>query len=231
MLAIPGTLHEFGRTISREAAERVARDWWQLLLNGLLLIVSGMLIFSIDWTIRSLATFIGALFIFQGLMETLNGGIDAGVRRANVATGLLSIAAGVAIVVWPSPGLLVLGVFLGAWLIIVGTVTVSASLAARRLIPNWWLLLITGLLEIPLGVLALADPGSTLAALITVGGIWAVVVGVMRTVISFELKRLPEDVDRMLSAQSAGSDAAAQGNGAGNPVPHGQRPRNPIGQL
>jgi uncharacterized membrane protein HdeD (DUF308 family) len=227
MLAIPGTLHEFGRTISREAAERIARYWWQLLLNGLLLIISGVLIFSIDWTIRSLATFIGALFIFQGLMETLNGGIDAGVRRTNVVTGLLSIAAGVAIVVWPSPGLLVLAVFLGAWLIVVGTLTVSGSLAARRLIPNWWLLLITGLLEIPLGVLALADPGQTLAALITVGGIWAVAIGVMRTLISFELKRLPEDVDRMLSAQGATADAAAQSNG----VQHGQGARNPIGQL
>jgi uncharacterized membrane protein HdeD (DUF308 family) len=231
MLAIPGTLHEFGRTISREAAERIARYWWQLLLNGLLLIVSGVLIFSIDWTIRSLATFIGALFIFQGLMETLNGGIDAGVRRANAVTGLLSIAAGVAIVVWPSPGLLVLGVFLGAWLIVVGTLTVSGSLAARRLIPNWWLLLITGLLEIPLGVLALADPGSTLAALITVGGIWAVAIGVMRTLVAFELKRLPEDVDRMLSAQPAAADAAAQGNGSGNAAQHGQGARDPIGQL
>jgi uncharacterized membrane protein HdeD (DUF308 family) len=220
MLAIPGTLHEFGRTISRESAERIARYWWQLLLSGLLLIVSGVLIFSIDWTLRSLATFIGALFIFQGLTETLNSGVDALARRANFATGLLSIAAGVAIVVWPSPGLLVLAVFLGAWLIVVGTLTVSGSLAARRLIPNWWLLLITGLLEIPLGVLALADPGSTLAALITVGGIWAVVVGVMRTIVSFELKRLPEDVNRLFPAQSAGADAAAQGNGAGNAVPH-----------
>jgi uncharacterized membrane protein HdeD (DUF308 family) len=57
------------------------------------------------------------------------------------------------------------------------------------------LLLIIGLLEIPLGVLALADPGATLAAFVTVGGIWAVAVGVMRVVLSFEIKRLPQTVD------------------------------------
>ena len=216
MLAIPGTLHEFGRTISRDAAERISRYWWQLLLNGLLLIVSGVLIFSIDWTIRSLATFIGALFILQGLTEALNAGIDARVRGANVATGLLSIAAGVVIIVWPSPGLLALSVFLGAWLIVVGTITISGSLAARRLIGSWWLLLITGLLEVPLGVLALADPGATLAALITVGGIWAVAVGVMRTVISFELKRLPEEVDRMFSSQPGGGSDATPANRTGD---------------
>jgi len=229
MLAIPGTLHEFGRTISRDAAERISRYWWQLLLNGLVLIVAGVLIFSIDWTIRSLATFIGALFIFQGLTEVLNRGIDQSAARANLVTGLLSAAAGVAIIVWPSPGLLAVAVFLGAWLIVVGTFAISGSLAARRLLPNWWLLLVAGLLEVALGVLALADPGATLAALVTVGGIWAVAVGVTRAVISFELKRLPEDVDRMFPEQAGGGAAAAQANGAGDGAASRQAGLHPAG--
>jgi uncharacterized membrane protein HdeD (DUF308 family) len=195
MFVAPGHAPRFGYTLTRDAAAQVARNWWVLLLNGALLIVAGFLIFSIDWTIRSLATFIGALFIFQGLMEALTTGIDARVRRANVLTGLLSMAAGVAIIVWPKPGLLAVAIFLGAWLIVSGTINIAGAFAARRILPNWWLLLILGLVEVPLGVLALADPGATLAALITVGGIWAVAVGVMRIVLAFELKRLPEDVD------------------------------------
>jgi uncharacterized membrane protein HdeD (DUF308 family) len=210
MLANPGTLHEFGRTLSRDAAERIARNWWQLLLNGLVLIVAGVLIFSIDWTVRSLATFIGALFIFQGLSEALDGGVDDRVRRANVLAGLLSAGAGVAIIVWPKPGLLAVAIFLGAWLIVVGTLTISGALAARKLFGSWWLLLIMGLLEVALGVLALADPGATLAALVTVGGIWAVAVGVMRVVISFELKRLPQDIDALLAGRPSGAGTGAQ---------------------
>jgi hypothetical protein len=46
-----------------------------------------------------------------------------------------------------------------------------------------------------LGVLALTDPGATLGAIVTVGGMWAVAVGVMRVILSFEIKRLPETVD------------------------------------
>jgi hypothetical protein len=42
----------------------------------------------------------------------------------------------------------------------------------------------------------LADPGATLAAIITVSGIWAVAVGVMRVILSFEVKNLPKRVDR-----------------------------------
>jgi uncharacterized membrane protein HdeD (DUF308 family) len=208
MFVALGRAPKFGYTLTREAAAQVARNWWMLLFNGAILIVAGVLIFSIDWTVRSLATFIGALFIFQGLMEALTTGIDARVRRTNVVAGLLSMAAGVAIIVWPGPGLVAVAIFLGAWLIVTGTIAITGAFAARRILRDWWLLLILGLLEVALGVLALADPGATLAALVTVGGIWAVAIGVMRIVLAFEVKRLPEDVDEAFGA--ARHDGAAQ---------------------
>jgi uncharacterized membrane protein HdeD (DUF308 family) len=199
MFVAPGTVPDFAHKFSRAAAERVSRNWSLLLLNGLLLIVAGVLIFSIDWSIRSLATFIGALFILEGLAMALTTGLDKRVRQTNVLVGLLSVAAGVAIIVWPAPGIVAVAIFLGAWLIVVGTITISGALSARHFLPDWWLLLILGLLEVPLGVLALADPGATLAAIITVSGIWAVAVGVMRVILSFEVKNLPKRVDRAFS--------------------------------
>ena len=59
-------------------------------------------------------------------------------------------------------------------------------------------------------MLALADPGATLAALVTVGGIWAVAVGVSRVVMSFELKRLPHDVDQAYAQAANGSTSASR---------------------
>jgi uncharacterized membrane protein HdeD (DUF308 family) len=209
MFVAPGTL-PFGYKLTRQAAQDVARNWWVLLLNGALLVVAGFLIFSIDWTISSLATFIGALFIFQGVMEALTTGIDTRVRRANVVTGLLSIAAGVAIIVWPSPGLLAVAIILGAWLVVMGTIAITGAFAARKIIPDWWLLLLLGLAEVALGVLALANPGATLAALITVGGIWAVAIGVMRIILSFQVKRLPDEVDKAWAGASANGVKSAE---------------------
>jgi uncharacterized membrane protein HdeD (DUF308 family) len=202
MFVFPGSM-PFGYKLTRQAAQSVARNWWVLLLNGALLVVAGFLIFSIDWSVRSLATFFGALFIFQGLTEALTTGIDSRVRRANVLTGLLSIATGVLIIVWPQPGLLAVAIIVGAWLVVMGTLAISGSFAARRIIPDWWLLLILGLAEVALGVLALANPGATLAAIVTVGGIWAIAIGVMRIVLSFEVKRLPDEVDKAWGAVSA----------------------------
>jgi uncharacterized membrane protein HdeD (DUF308 family) len=201
MFVAPGTM-PFGYKLIRQAAQDVARNWWLLLLNGALLIVAGFLIFSIDWTIRSLATFMGALFIVEGVTQALTTGIDARVRRANVVTGLLSMAAGVLIIVWPTPGLLAVSIILGAWLVVMGSIALAGSFAARAVIPDWWLVLLLGLAEVALGVLALADPGATLAAIITVGGIWAVAIGVMRIVLAFQVKRLPEHLDDAWSAAS-----------------------------
>jgi uncharacterized membrane protein HdeD (DUF308 family) len=209
MFVAPGLEPTVGYRLSRGAAERMARNWWVLLLNGAVLVVAGVLIFSIEWTVRSLATFIGALFIFQGVSEALTTGMDARVQRANVITGLLSMAAGVLIIVWPSPGLTAVGVILGAWLIVMGTISITSAFAARKLFPDWWVLLILGLLEVPLGVLALADPGATLAAIVTVGGIWAVAIGVMRIVLAFMVKRLPESVDEAWGAPERGGVAHA----------------------
>src|SRR3954453_15051133 len=208
MFAAPGTA-PFGYTLTRDAAKQISRNWWVLLLSGAVMIVAGFLIFSIDWTVRDLATFIGALFIFQGVAEALTTGIDARVRRANVITGLLSIASGVLIIVWASPGLLAVAIVLGAWLIVMGTLAISGAFAARDFMPNWWLLLILGLLEIPLGVLALANPGATLAALVTVAGIWAVAIGVMRVVFAFDVKRLPSYVDSAFTAPANNGVAAS----------------------
>jgi uncharacterized membrane protein HdeD (DUF308 family) len=191
-----------GRRLTREAAESVARNWWVLLVNGLALVVAGVLIFSIDWSVRSLSIFIGALFILQGISMALTRGFDRSANTTNVVTGLLSIAAGVAIIVWPHPGLVAVAIFLGSWLIVMGTVSVAGAFAGRKVIPDWWLWLILGVLEIALGVLALADPGATLAALITVAGIWAVIVGVMNVVMAFQVKRLPEHVDEEIDAMA-----------------------------
>src|SRR6476620_449064 len=200
MFVTPASFDGFGDQLTRDAAEQLSRNWTALLFNGLVLIVAGVLIWSIDWSVESLSTFIGALFIFEGLWVMLTAGIS--VRAANFVTGLLSVAAGVVIIVWRKVSITVLGIFLGAWLIVIGTISISGAFAARRVLPNWWLLLLLGLAEVPLGVLALADPGGTLAALITVGGIWAVVIGTMRVILAFELRHLPDDVDKALAGQT-----------------------------
>jgi uncharacterized membrane protein HdeD (DUF308 family) len=57
-------------------------------------------------------------------------------------------------------------------------------------------------------VLALANPGATLAALIIVAGIWAITIGVLSVVFAFEVKRLPDDIDRAFTVPAAANGVA-----------------------
>src|SRR4051794_37168639 len=93
--------------------------------------------------------------------------------------------------------------------------TRDACAAARRILSDWWLLLPLGLAKVPLGVLALANPGTTLAAIITVGGIWAAAVGVMRIVYAFELRRLPKDVGEAFADHGASKNSSSSVAGCG----------------
>jgi uncharacterized membrane protein HdeD (DUF308 family) len=52
--------------------------------------------------------------------------------------------------------------------------------------------LILGLIELPIGIWAMRRPGLTLAVLITLTGVWAIVTGVWQCLIAFEVRNLPK---------------------------------------
>src|SRR4051812_50168393 len=103
MYVNPGSVPEITHKLSRTAAERIASNWTKLLLNGLLLIVAGGLVFSIDWGGRSLSTVLGVVFIVQGISYALTSRIHAGGPRTKVITRGLSPAAGGPGIVWAGP--------------------------------------------------------------------------------------------------------------------------------
>jgi uncharacterized membrane protein HdeD (DUF308 family) len=178
-------------TFEVDEAEQVASSWWVFLLAGVISIVFGLLILSIDWTLNGLAAFVATLFIIQGAAYLITRPLDGGSRTTNVIAGLLGIAAGIALLVWPSRGLYVVAVFIGAWIVVSGVLHIVGALANRQA-PHWWLVLILGVIETPLGIWAMRRPGITLAILITLIGVWAIVMGIWEIAIAFEVRKLAE---------------------------------------
>jgi uncharacterized membrane protein HdeD (DUF308 family) len=178
-----------------EEAETVARSWWIFLLSGIVSLVFGLLILSIDWSLTGLAAFIGALFIIQGAAYLLTVPLDGGSRGTNVVLGLLGIAAGIILLAWPDKGLYTLGVFIGAWIVASGLIHIVGAFVNRHA-PHWWLVLVLGLIEVPIGIGAMRRPGLTLAVLVTLAGAWAVVTGIWQCLIAFEVRNLPRRLSR-----------------------------------
>ena len=181
-------------SFDRADAEGIARYWPFLLIGGLISIVFGALILSIDWSVESLGTFIGVMYILQGLSLALTRPLDGSGRGANLAGGALAVAAGIALIVWPDKGITVVGVFVGIFIVSYGLIHIVGALANRQ-VPYWWLMLVLGLIEVPIGIWAMRRPGLTLAVIVTLVGAWAVVYGIWQCVMAFEVRNLARRLD------------------------------------
>jgi uncharacterized membrane protein HdeD (DUF308 family) len=177
----------------RDTADALARGWWIGLVAGLISIVFGILVLTIDWGVESLAIFVGALFILEGIAWVMGRPLDGSARTWTLVLGILSVATGIVVIAWPEIGLLTLAIFFGAALVARGVAHVVGALANREA-PLWWAILILGLIQIPVGIWALRRPGLTLAILITLMGVWAIVQGIWECVVAFELRNLPRRI-------------------------------------
>jgi uncharacterized membrane protein HdeD (DUF308 family) len=173
-----------------EEADRLASGWWLFLVAGIISLVFGLLILSVDWTLDGLATFVGTLYIIQGAAWAVTPALDGGARSTSLIAGIVGAAAGVALLVWPGRGLYTLAVFVGVWVVLSGVVHVVGAFANRHA-PHWWIVLALGLIEIPIGVWAMRRPGLTLAVVITLTGAWSIATGIWQCLIAFEARNLP----------------------------------------
>jgi len=183
------TRADFGRA----DAEEVARYWPILLFVGLTSLVFGAVILSVDWSVDSLATFVGVLFILQGASVAITPPLDGSGRWSNLGAGVIAAIAGVALIAWPDKGLRTVGVFVGIWVLVFGGLHVVGALSNRQ-VPNWWVMLVVGVIEVPIGIWAMRRPGQTVALIVTLMGVWAVVTGIYQVLMASELRKLPSRV-------------------------------------
>jgi uncharacterized membrane protein HdeD (DUF308 family) len=182
-----------------DEAEQVARDWWLFLVAGITSLVFGALILSVDWSVDGLAAFVGTLFIIQGAAFAVTRPLDGGTRSTNFVAGLLGLVAGIVLLAWPDRGLYTLAVFAGIWIVSSGILHIVGAFVNRHA-PHWWLVLMLGVIEIPIGIWALRRPGLTLAVIVTLTGAWAVVTGIWQILIAFEVRSLPRRFGRLRPA-------------------------------
>jgi uncharacterized membrane protein HdeD (DUF308 family) len=111
----------------------------------------------------------------------------------HVLAGIAGVIAGIVLVAWPGPTLLVLAFFVGAWLTVSGGFHIITSFSRRRALPHWGFTFAVGVIEVLLGIWSMRRPEATLALLITIIGLWAIVTGVIYCVLAFEIRSAPRE--------------------------------------
>jgi uncharacterized membrane protein HdeD (DUF308 family) len=109
---------------------------WILAIAGVLGILVGILCLqNVIQTVAVLTIFLGFYWIFDGLIHTISGIADSSMqnRGLTIVTGLVSVAAGIAVLAYPGSSLFFLTIVLGCWLILFGLLEIVAALRVRKL--------------------------------------------------------------------------------------------------
>ena len=165
-----------------------ARQWWVLVLQGILGIVFGAVAIAVpDIALVTLAYLFAIWAIVAGLTQ-----IGVGWRIAEhrgrawpfAVTGVISVIAGLLAAFIPGPTVLFLILLLGWWLVFQGVMEIYSAWRIRREVSGEWLFALGGIARVAVGLIVLAMP--VVGAILTValiatfsiiGGITALLVG------------------------------------------------------
>lgn len=171
----------------------LARNWWALLLRGLLAIAFAIL----TWlqpalSITAMVLVFGAWVLVEGLLGIWAAWITRGSGKRSwllLLWGLASIVAGLATLLMPGITALVLLYFIAAWACVTGVLQVAAAVRLRKVIDHEWWLILAGVLSLLFGVLLFASPFSGALAIAWLIATYAFILGVLLILLSLRLRR------------------------------------------
>src|SRR5512132_1521913 len=183
----------------KEGEQALAHIWKVTALRGALAIAFAVVI--LIWPnvgLSALIAVFGAFALVSGV-ATIAGAIRMPIERRQhmwlVIEGLLGVAVGIVVFVWPDLSALGLLYAIAAWAIAVGIFEIGLAfelpLSGRRAL----LLGLGGLLSIAFGVIMFAEPGAGAVALLALIAAFALVTGVMQIAFAFELRRVVAELE------------------------------------
>jgi uncharacterized membrane protein HdeD (DUF308 family) len=173
--------------------DSLAGNWWVVLIRGLIGILFGLVTFLAP------ALSLAALVILWGAYAFADGvfAIISGVRRRGadrwwllLLEGAVGIAAGIVTLLWPGITVLALLYLIAAWALVTGALEIAAAIRLRKAITGEWLLALSGVASIALGVMLALFPGPGALALVIWIGAYAFMSGVLLIGLSFRLRSL-----------------------------------------
>jgi len=175
----------------------LSRNWWMVLLRGLLAIAFGVLAFTqTGITLAALILFVGAFALIEGVMATI---ASIRVRRMDrdwwvlLMEGLFGVAIGLITFLNPAITVLALSFYIATWAVTLGVLRIVSAIQLRRVIKGEVWLILSGLVSMLFGVLMLVFPGAGALALVAYIGVWAMLTGCALVLLSIRLRNLGKE--------------------------------------
>jgi uncharacterized membrane protein HdeD (DUF308 family) len=170
--------------------DALIQNWWVVLLRGVAGILFGLItLFEPDISLAALVLVFGVYAFVDGVLAIVSvfrhrGASDRGWL---LLEGLAGVAAGVVTLVWPGITALALLYVIAAWALVTGGFEIAAAIRLRKVITGEWLLALSGIASVGLGVLLILFPNAGALALVLWIGAYALVFGVLLVGLSLRL--------------------------------------------
>lgn len=173
--------------------DSLARNWWVVFLRGLAGIIFGLItFFEPGISLAALVLLFGAYAFVDGVLSIVTAVRRRGADRwlLLLLEGIAGIFAGLATFFWPAITAIVLLYLIAAWALVTGVLEIAAAIRLRKVITGEWLLALTGVASVILGVLLILAPGPGALAVVIWIGAYAFVFGALLIALSFRLRSL-----------------------------------------
>ncbi len=157
---------------------------WALILFGILSVLAGVA--ALVWpgmTILVLIALLGVDLLIWGILLMVNAFQTGQGRVLAVILGVLALLAGTSLFLQPLRNLGAVVIVLSVFWAVGGLVEAIESVVERG--RGWGWELLSGLLSIAAGVIAIVWPGITLLVVAVLAGVWMIMIGLIRIVAAF----------------------------------------------
>ncbi|HEU4684813.1 MAG TPA: HdeD family acid-resistance protein [Nitrospira sp.] len=188
-----------------DALSILCENWWAIALRGLLGILIGIVAFVLPLpTMLALVWLFGAYAILDGVFNLVTVWRKGRMRPwwAMALEGVLGLGVGIVSFIWPGITALALVYLIAAWALVTGVLEIIAAIRLRREIKGEWLLALSGVFSIALGVLFALVPDAGAVALVWFWGAYTAAFGILLIWLSFRLRAHYEDF-KAQTAQAA----------------------------
>ncbi|HZC30539.1 MAG TPA: DUF308 domain-containing protein [Gaiellaceae bacterium] len=183
-----------------EGERRLAHIWKAMALRGVVAIAFAAVV--LVWPGIGLATLIalvGAFALVTGF-ATVASALTVPMRPAHRAwvafEGLVGLAAGVAVIVWPNLSAVGLLYAIAAWAVALGLIELGLAFVLPLSGGRSLLLLLSALVTGFFGVVMFARPGAGAIALLALIGAFALITGITQIACALELRRVAGQLER-----------------------------------
>jgi uncharacterized membrane protein HdeD (DUF308 family) len=169
-------------------------NWWALALRGVFAILFALVAFFLPGiTAAALIILFGAYAFVDGvfaLVAGLRAARHHGRSGALLLEGILNLLIGIIVFVWPGPALVALIYLIAIWAVVSGIAMMAAGMALIRH-SGEWLLVLSGVISVLLGIILFVQPAAGVIALSWWLGFYALLFGITLLTAAFRIRHHP----------------------------------------